>query len=299
MIKSLKVIAAIAFFGQAGLASAATSALSQLPGIDDIKLSLPVSSPKSNSVWVNFRISGFSNSFSFSDYSQNIQVNGYRDFDSNFRFSGRIDNENISGSLNRGFNEQAYTFEMGATKLTVERNAIHYKVAGMSAGVPVNLVIRGAIRERAYSLSYNGLELTSRKEEITGSAAPSCDKKFATAMASLLAALQTEDMLGVVETGLNYPNPFVQNNGTTLTYTLLQPVDYARITIYDMYGKVLKQLDGSTFKGENKVFWDGRDEYNSGGAVMGRKIYIWQLELTQRGSPNKLIRHYKMDAVNR
>jgi len=299
MIKSLKVIAALVFFGQAGVVFAGGPALSQLPGIDGIKLDIPVPGPKSNNVWVNFRINGFSSSFSFDDYSQGIQVNGYKDFDSNVRFSGRIDDKNFFGSLTRDFNGPAYTFELGDIRLTVERYAIHYKVTGTAAGVPVNMTIRGAIRERAYAVSYKGLELTSRKEQITGTVDPSCDKTFATAIASIMAALQTEDVLGVVETALNYPNPFVQNNGTTLTYTLLQQVDYVKITVYDMYGKVLKELDGGTYKGENRVFWDGRDEYNSGGTVMGRKIYIWQLEITQRGSQNRVIRQFKMDAVNR
>ena len=301
MTKGLKLIAVVLFLGQAGTVFAGT-ALSQLPGIDKAADQLPQSAPKASSVWVNFSVDNFSKtSFSFNDYSQDIQITGYKDFEDNVRFSGMVGQESVSGSFTRNFNEQVFNFEMGATKLTVQRYAINYKVTGVAAGAngaltPVNLVIRGGIRERAYGVSDAGLDMTASNYGISGTVDPSVDKKFVTAIAAIMASLRTDDILGVLDVAANFPNPFLPGNGTTLTYTLLQSADYVNITVYDMYGKVITTMQGGTMKGVNNVMWDGRDPNNS--SYMGRKIYIWQLEITLPGYPDKAIKQFTMNAAN-
>ncbi|HNW44769.1 MAG TPA: FlgD immunoglobulin-like domain containing protein [Elusimicrobiales bacterium] len=300
MHKGLSFFAAILVFGST-TAIAGDSALSQLPQ-DKQEITQP-SAPamKAVSARLDFRISNYSRSgFSLGDFTQNVQISGYRDFDGDFSFSGWVDQANFTGSLTRNQLSQDFTYEAGATKLLVKRYTINYKVTGSFAGAngavtPVNLLIKGGIRGQRYAVSEAGLELLSSRDGITGTVDAAADnKQYVATIVSIMAALQGDAVFGVVETAGNYPNPFQQGNGTTLTYTLIQPADQVHITVYNAYGKVLKEMDGNTAKGENQVFWDGRSDYNDN--FMGQKLLIWQLEIYFRGSSDKVIKQFTMNA---
>jgi len=301
MKKSLTVLTVVLFLGSGVSAFAGATALSQLPAVDKAEGLFPAPVIKAETVRLDFRINQMSKSgFSLGDYSQAIQVNGYKDFDGDFRFSGTVDQKSFFGSLTRNSMSQDFTYEMGATKLLLKRYAIHYEVTGFAAGangvlVPVDMLIRGGIRGQHYEVSEEGLCMTSSKDSITGSvSAAAGNKQLVASLAAIMASLQLDEVLGVVEVAGNYPNPFRQGNGTTLTYTLLQPAASVRITIYDAYGKVLQELDGNIAKGENRVFWDGQSNYNDD--FVGRKILIWQLEIYFSGTTEKVIKQFTMNA---
>lgn len=301
---SLTVLSAFLFLGPAVPAFAGATALSQLPAAGEVpdQPPAPVLAPalKTASAWLDLRLNNVSKSgFSMDDYSQAINISGYRDFDGDFRYSGTVDQKSFMGSLTRNQFSQDFTFEMGSTKLLVKRYSIHYKVTGFAAGAggvltPVDLLIRGGIRDRRYAVTAAAFELTSSLDAISGRADPASDNKlFVASIAAIMASLQSDAVLGVIETAGNYPNPFQLGNGTTLAYTLLQPADAVRITVYNAYGKVLKELDGNTAKGENRVFWDGRSDNNYD--LMGQNILIWQLEIYFRGDSNKVIKQFTMN----
>lgn len=301
----LTVFTAFLFLGSAAPAFPGGTALSQLPGSDQVLAQppAPVIAPgtKSATTRLDFRISQYNQSgFTLNDYSQGVQVNGYRDFDGNFRFTGQVAQASFLGGLTRNYNSQDFSYEMDATMLQVRRYAIHYKVTGFAGGAngtmtPVNLLIRGGIRDRRYSVSEAGLELQSSADGITGTVdATLYDKHFVASIAAIMASLRSDAVLGVLEEAGNFPNPFLQGNGTTLTYTLLQPADSVRITVYNAYGKVLHETDGGAMKGVNNVFWDGHSNYNDN--ITGQRILIWQLEIYFRGETEKVIKQFTMNA---
>jgi len=75
----------------------------------------------------------------------------------------------------------------------------------------------------------------------------------------------------------NHPNPF--NPQTEIRYTLPQP-DQVTLTIYDLKGRVVKQLvDQYQTANQYSVVWDGRDD---SGAELSSGVYFYHLE-TQNG----------------
>ncbi|OGS14146.1 MAG: hypothetical protein A2285_08825 [Elusimicrobia bacterium RIFOXYA12_FULL_57_11] len=301
MKNKFTLFAAFVVLGPAAPLFAAPAALSQLPAAGQVTEIPPAPVMKADSLRLDFRVNQQSRSgFYLNDLSGDMQVNGYKDFDGNMRFSAMAGQESLFGRLERNYNAQDFTFEMGATVLQVRRYTNLYKVTGFAAGAngaafPVNLVIRGGIRGGRYSVSEAGLELSASGDAITGALdARVYDKKFALMAVSIIASLQSDEIFCVVEKASNFPNPFLQGNGTTLTYTLLQPADYVKLTIYNAYGKVLAEMDGAGAKGENRVFWDGRSSYND--SFMGRKTLVWQLELVFRGEKEKIMKQFTMEA---
>ena len=119
------------------------------------------------------------------------------------------------------------------------------------------------------------------------------DKRLVASIAAIIASLQSDAILGVLEEASNAPNPVAQGYGTTLSYTLLQSVANVRITIYNAYGKVLKEADGGTARGTNTVFWDGNSD--SGANLSGVKLLIWQLDIFFWGGSDKVSKQFTMD----
>ena len=275
----------------------AGTVLDQLPGGGELAASRSAKAP---SDWLSFSVrqSGRSG-FYMDDFRQGISVSGYKDFEGDMRFSGRVGDEMVSGRFEKDYSGQGFTFEFGDIALKVKRHAIHYKVTGFAKGaggamLPVDLLVKGGIRGNSYMLDTAGLQLTASEESMSGSLSGGVyDKKFAAAMAALLASLQTDDIFCVLERAYNYPNPFQQGNGTTLSYKLMQNADYVKVTVYSAYGKVLADLQGGAAKGDNQVFWDGRSSEPS--EVGGRKIFFWQMEIFFRGESEKIIKQFRMD----
>lgn len=303
MKNTLIVLAAVLVLGQAGVLFAGETALSQLPALDLGQEQAVTPSPvKPAMTRVNFRTDHHSNAgFSLSEPALGIQVNGYKDSDGNLRFSGVVGGGGFASDLIRNYNEQIFRYKAENVALVVAHYGLHYKVTGSVAGAngaatPVNLLIRGALRDRRFSVSETGLELSAppSAQYITGAVdAAVYDLKLTAALANIMAALQSQVILGVLDEAYNSPDPFFQDSGTTITYVLLQPVDQVKITIYNATGKVLKEMSGNTAKGTDSVFWYGHSPYDG---VEGRKTFFCQFEISLRGGTTKVLKQFAMDA---
>ncbi|WP_052597659.1 FlgD immunoglobulin-like domain containing protein [Aureispira sp. CCB-QB1] len=84
----------------------------------------------------------------------------------------------------------------------------------------------------------------------------------------------------------SYPNP--SNDLTMLQYYLQHTTDIS-LGIYDLQGKLVKQLIvGNTLKGEHYTSWDGT---NDAGTKVPTGIYISQLQVNGKTITNKIIRN--------
>ncbi|MEJ2544211.1 MAG: T9SS type A sorting domain-containing protein [Calditrichaceae bacterium] len=72
--------------------------------------------------------------------------------------------------------------------------------------------------------------------------------------------------------GDNYPNPF--NPGTHIPFTLHSP-DEVKITIFDIHGRIIKELNNGTYQtGNHSVYWNGKNEDNQ---LQSSGIYFCQM----------------------
>ena len=89
-----------------------------------------------------------------------------------------------------------------------------------------------------------------------------------------------------IEFGLsqNYPNPF--NNGTTIKYSIQEPVQ-VELSLYDLSGqKVLTLIKGWRWSGTYEVDWDGRNEQ---GTPIASGVYFYSLRAGQITMQKKLL----------
>jgi len=82
----------------------------------------------------------------------------------------------------------------------------------------------------------------------------------------------------------NYPNPF--NSSTTIKFELTKD-DFVRLIIYDLRGRMVKQLIHSDIKtGEWKVTWNGTDD---SGKMVSAGIYLCVLKSDTYAQTRKMI----------
>jgi subtilisin family serine protease len=79
----------------------------------------------------------------------------------------------------------------------------------------------------------------------------------------------------------NYPNPV--DSQTTIAYSLPEGVSWAKMAIYDLTGRLVKEFELSNQPGISKLVWDTTDSQN---APVASGIYIYSL-LTDLGSKNQ------------
>jgi len=93
-----------------------------------------------------------------------------------------------------------------------------------------------------------------------------------TGLAKSLAALQVSATPELLASAQNYPNPF---NPTTVIRFHLRESGKIRLKIYDLTGKLVRTLlDGELQAGEQKIFWDGRDQQ---GQTVASGVYFYEL----------------------
>jgi len=81
----------------------------------------------------------------------------------------------------------------------------------------------------------------------------------------------------------SYPNPF--NPNTTIRYSLLE-TGRVRLAIYDVTGRLVRTLlDGVRNAGDQRVFWDGKDDR---GSLVGSGVYLYQLEAGNKSLTRKM-----------
>lgn len=81
----------------------------------------------------------------------------------------------------------------------------------------------------------------------------------------------------------NFPNPF--NPETRIRFEILQPVDRASLTIFDILGRKVKTLlDRELSTGPHVISWDGR---NAAGCPVSSGIYLYRLEAGGRAGRNQ------------
>ena len=79
------------------------------------------------------------------------------------------------------------------------------------------------------------------------------------------------------------PNPV--NPSTTIRFTLEAP-DEARLSIYDVNGRLLRSLFvGRAEAGETRVSWDGRDD---AGSPLPSGVYLYRLQTSRESQTRKL-----------
>lgn len=82
----------------------------------------------------------------------------------------------------------------------------------------------------------------------------------------------------------NYPNPF---NGETLILFSLPTRSRAKITIYDLTGRLVRKLtSGNYTAGNHQILWDGR---NNAGQFVGSGVYFYRLIGTDFSLTKKMI----------
>ena len=72
----------------------------------------------------------------------------------------------------------------------------------------------------------------------------------------------------------NFPNPFIDT--TRFYYTLNGSVQSARVSVFTLRGRKILTLDGPSFRGDNFVEWDGRDQ---DGDPVANGVYFYKLEV--------------------
>ncbi|MDR2430713.1 MAG: alpha/beta fold hydrolase [Candidatus Margulisbacteria bacterium] len=76
------------------------------------------------------------------------------------------------------------------------------------------------------------------------------------------------------------PNPFGAD-GVYFTYQLSGPAESIRLRVYDVNGRLIRELDGcGNQAGYNKTRWDGRDRH---GAFVANDVYFYALEVEAEG----------------
>ncbi|NKB68384.1 MAG: T9SS type A sorting domain-containing protein [Candidatus Latescibacteria bacterium] len=89
---------------------------------------------------------------------------------------------------------------------------------------------------------------------------------------------------GQFELQQNWPNPF--NSGTTIGFSLPDPVKMD-LAIYNMAGqRVLTLAQGHKAAGQHRVLWDGRDQT---GAELASGLYLYRLQAGTRLESRKLL----------
>lgn len=72
----------------------------------------------------------------------------------------------------------------------------------------------------------------------------------------------------------NVPNP-IEKGKTFFTYQLAQPADGVTIKIYTVNGRLIRTIvEGSSLRGANETFWDGRDEI---GIKCANGVYLYRV----------------------
>ena len=75
----------------------------------------------------------------------------------------------------------------------------------------------------------------------------------------------------------NFPNPFNPDSGTTIRYILDGRAQEVKIKIYDIQGRLLKEIAGTTNADINDAAWDGR---NNNGKKVGLEVFICKIEVS-------------------
>jgi hypothetical protein len=73
----------------------------------------------------------------------------------------------------------------------------------------------------------------------------------------------------------NYPNPFKVDTGTTIRYILSEQAIEVKIRIYNVQGRLIKELDGTTAPDVNDVFWNAK---NHSGNKVPADVFIGIIE---------------------
>ncbi|MCK4578622.1 MAG: Ig-like domain-containing protein, partial [Candidatus Marinimicrobia bacterium] len=82
----------------------------------------------------------------------------------------------------------------------------------------------------------------------------------------------------------NYPNPF--NPATTIEFALPQR-DQVRITVYDLLGRAVRNLENATLDpGRHSIIWDGRDDH---GRQVAAGMYIYRLVTPSASLARKML----------
>ncbi|MCS7227785.1 MAG: hypothetical protein NZ839_02325, partial [Endomicrobia bacterium] len=74
----------------------------------------------------------------------------------------------------------------------------------------------------------------------------------------------------------SYPNPFDPLLGVNIKYILNEQMKETKIKIYNVEGKVIKVLNGSSVAGVNIVFWDGRDD---NGNIVNSEVFLCHIQV--------------------
>lgn len=86
----------------------------------------------------------------------------------------------------------------------------------------------------------------------------------------------------------NYPNPF--NPNTTIQYKLPRPA-YMKLTVYDLSGKIVRQLDaGARSAGYHTVMWNG---CNESGNPVASGVYFLHIQANEPGAGKRLFNDVK------
>jgi len=73
-----------------------------------------------------------------------------------------------------------------------------------------------------------------------------------------------------------YPNPFSPDKGVNIKYILNGEAREVKIKIYDLTGRLIKVLDGTTSTGTNIIPWDGKDET---GNTVGSDVFLCHIHI--------------------
>ena len=81
----------------------------------------------------------------------------------------------------------------------------------------------------------------------------------------------------------NYPNPF--NGNTNFVFQLNNDSDI-KLSIYDLNGKLIKEINKYRIRGLNELRWNGRNEMDQ---EISSGVYLYILNADGKTSSNKLI----------
>ena len=146
----------------------------------------------------------------------------------------------------------------------------------------INAADNDTLAQSPYNISSFGIDESDELYICTFNGVSSQIYRFTPTVTSTVSK-GDNNTLSEFQLGDNYPNPF--NPGTHIPFTLHSPAE-VKITIFDINGRIIKELNNGTYQtGNHSVYWNGKNQNNqlqSSGIYFCQMIVDFKFKQTKR-----------------
>jgi hypothetical protein len=146
----------------------------------------------------------------------------------------------------------------------------------------INAADNDTLAQSPYNISSFGIDESDELYICTFNGVSSQIYRFTPTVTSTVSK-GDNNTLSEFQLGYNYPNPF--NPGTHIPFTLHSPAE-VKITIFDINGRIIKELNNGTYQtGNHSVYWNGKNQNNqlqSSGIYFCQMIVDFKFKQTKR-----------------